>query len=230
MSIKDFENIELTKWPLMLVKGEKVTEDQAAEIIIRTSNFYFSTNDRDFEKELYSHIYGVYSDHFDIADKIAKRDNISLQEAQKKEASINQSYGLLCLNYLSNERIASCWIGGPHGWCDWQGNIFCNTHNIGKWPNVTDVYKEWKMLAKAFPFLDLTCQLCPEEGKEAPIIEYRIKNGKVYVSKPKDRILENGNTDDFIMNSLTRGYKREHGCTIEQFKRALEITRTRLKK
>lgn len=51
-----------------------------------------------------------------------------------------------------------------------------------------EVYDEWKMVAKAFPFLELQCRLmngetCEEET--VPVIDFFVNNGKVRMSKPK---------------------------------------------
>ena len=53
MKLKEFFKIALPKWSAMVVKGEDVSGEQAGEIIIRTDRFWFSTNDKEFMRELY---------------------------------------------------------------------------------------------------------------------------------------------------------------------------------
>ena len=45
----DLLEIGLPKWPALVVKGKKITKEEAAEILIRTDDFWFSANDHDFE-------------------------------------------------------------------------------------------------------------------------------------------------------------------------------------
>ena len=39
-------DISLPKWPHMVVAGKAVTKEQAAEIIIRTTSLWFSSNSK----------------------------------------------------------------------------------------------------------------------------------------------------------------------------------------
>src|SRR5689334_7897912 len=93
-------------------------------------------------------------------------------------------YECLDLSYLRNSRIVSCYVNGPHGWCNWDGTIFTNTYNIGKWPNCKEVLEDWQNIAEHFPFLKLKSQLWSteqcEEGGHA-VIQYNIANGTVEV-------------------------------------------------
>ena len=50
---------ELPKWPGLLVIGDKVTPEQAMEILIRTDNLQLSSNDRKFDQQLNEIVYGV---------------------------------------------------------------------------------------------------------------------------------------------------------------------------
>lgn len=94
----------------MVVTGEPVTVEQAEEILVRTDDLYFSTNAQDVRKDFYK-ILGVptnqYGDPFYTI----------LQE-------VRQKLRVLPLAYLENRRILSAYVGGPHGWCDWSGDIF----------------------------------------------------------------------------------------------------------
>ena len=209
------EGIGLPKWPALVVSGNNVTKDQAKEIIIRTTNFSFSSNDRDFEKKLYD-ILGIEKEqefgYPDIED--IRRVNGEIQKVPD-------------LEYLGNHQVVSSWIGGPHGWCSWDGVIFTNNYNIGKWPSCTKVYEELSSIAQAFPFLDMSCQLfsgetCDENIK--CVIQFDVFDGLVNVVEPR-RLAPpaSDNVFDTIMRiGMANG---ERGCTIEQFKDAYEYVK-----
>lgn len=110
----------------------------------------------------------------------------------------------------------SCWIGGTHGWCDWDGTIFANSFNVGKWPTVEEVEKDWQAIAAAFPFLDLRSQLLNRGSSEAvdegasPVVEFVVRNSRVEVKTSGLELLslsEMANPDHFV--SLVRGTARE---------------------
>ena len=195
----------LPKWPALLVVGEPVTKKQAAEIIIRTQHFFFNTNDRVFQDQLQEAV-GLDGD-YDF-DKIGKRYT---------------EYKCLNIEFLVNSRIVSCYIGGPHGWCNWDGAIGCSSYNIGKWPTIEDVLAEWKTIAAAFPFLKLKSQLFSGEHDEEelkPVIQFNIADGQATIAT----IESLGMIRDPL--SLPARSFNERGCTIGRFKQALLITKT----
>lgn len=218
--VKEVESIALPKWPALLVIGERVTRDQAAEIIVRTDSFYFGCNDREWERQL-QEAAGIK--RVQEESGYERKDWNSVEEARKR-------FRALDLEYLHNSQIASAHIGGPHGWCGWTGGIYCDDHNIGKWPRTLDVYREWCEVAEAFPFLKLKCQLFSGESCEQdtkPLIQYNIEGGKVEVVLPPENGVGeiNDNLDEStIIARLTNPFA-ERGCSIEQFKRALELAR-----
>lgn len=208
----------LPKWPAMVVVGDAVSQEAAAEILIRTQSFYFSTNAHSFERELY------------MAVGIQNRPDVDWisPDLDSLDAAVAK-YGCLDLEYLLNERIVSAWICGPHGWCSWAGNIGCHDYNIGKWPTCEAVLAEWERIAEAFPFLDLTCQLFSDEGcveGVSPVVEYRIKDGKAKIGPPRGvlRRPENDTVSAVAKLVALPTEQREAGCTIAQFKWALETT------
>lgn len=199
-TITDFR---LPKWPALVVLGKTISSDQAAEIIIRTDGFYFSTNDRDFRISLYKALGIALTDH--------EPNHNDLIQARNK-------YQLLPLDYLNNSWIVSSWIGGAHGWCNWRGNLHCNNYNIGKWPTAGDVLQEWALIALAFPFLSLRCQLFNGEVSDntMPVIEYIIENGTVQWIIPTETI------QNPTLSSFT-SFVGEIGCTLNQFQDALRV-------
>ena len=205
MANKDFFERGLPKWPALIVTGKAVTKEQASEIIIRT-NGDSSCNDNEFSNRVAELIYDVkIPDHLihnydQVNTAIEKKLGIEEGEEREKWSKVwgyrdekRAELEIIELSYLHNSRICSSWIGGPHGWCDWEGNIECSNYNIGKWPGIEEVYNEWKKIAKAFPFLDLRCQLANHEASSpemsenpGPVVEFIVKGGKVKMVEPKE--------------------------------------------
>jgi len=209
---------DLGKWPLMVVEGDAVTTDQAAEIIVRTSGLYFSCNDREWTKQLHDAA-GIRCNEKGFADWRV------IQAARSR-------FGVLAVDYLQNDCVASCYVGGPGGWCSWAGKIGADDRNIGKWPRVEEVEKEWKTITEAFPFLQLICQLFPPQLDDStgsnPAVEYTIGGGKVCLREPKIA-LRRGSLDlnVSVLSQLT-GTFIERGCRIEQFRHGLELCEKRV--
>ncbi len=168
------EYISLGKWPAMTVLGKTITPDEAAQVILRTNNWYDTTNDRSYKQSVYQ--------------LVGLKPNICGGVCEDSLDELRRAWKSLDLQYLSNHRIMSCWLGGVHGWCHWSGAIRSNNYNIGKWPSVAEVAQEWKDIAQAFPFLDLTCQLWSAEVGDTvppvPLVEYVVKDGKVETTAP----------------------------------------------
>lgn len=174
-----FFEIDLPKWPAIRVIGKSVTTDQAKDIIFKCDDFltdcwgYSGGNNQDFKK-WYRELAGL--------DLVKEID----EEAEDK---FFESLGVLSpkLEYLGIDLASSCYVGGPTGWCNVDGTIALESKNVGKWPSVAEVFAEWKMIAEAFPFLDLTCTLysgeyCEENIK--PIVTYVVKDGAVTIEEP----------------------------------------------
>lgn len=226
MKLEELQAIALPKWPAMTVVGKSVTKDQAAEILIRTNCFYYDCNNQDWNQKVYA-LLGVLDAYLHKYDRDNLNKGILFYNQLDKAV---KELGILQLDYLWNNRIMSSWIFGAKGWCDWNGNIFCNNFNIGKWPNTHDVAKEWSYIAEAFPYLDLKCQLFNGETCEegiAPLIEYIIKDGHVTFERPIQeliRIHDNDIEDCVLINS-----DLEVGCTYDKLKWALELTKEKLR-
>jgi hypothetical protein len=160
---------DLTKWPRLIVVGKKVTETQANEILLRTDSWWLSTNDKRWQAAIYE-LAGIPTNP---------------EYGWPQPSDFTREINALQLHYLHNEQIVSSWIGGPHGWCSWDGSIGCSHYNIGKWPSVEEVTEDWRAIAAAWPFLDLRAQLIPDEGEaEAPAVEWRVRAGAVEEVKP----------------------------------------------
>lgn len=240
----DIDNIGLPKWPALLVKGKDVTKKQAAEIIIRTDrsipNFEYAGNDRDHAKNL-SALFGI-PEEFDDGVKYPQEPTKAQKEKRTEEMRtrwasmerLEEKIGKLNLEYLQNSWIVSSYIGGPHGWCDWDGNVGNCATNIGKWPSVEAVTKDWTLIAEAFPFLDLECQLCNHEAGypvenqvNGPVVKFVVKKGTVtvlpqdpskdtYIVAPRETGIAN------FMLRLQGGNMCERGISLEDLKAKLE--------
>jgi len=217
--------IYLPKWCHMVVVGESISTEQAAEILIRTADFTFTCNDTSWRSKLYS----VLNIRFDRTKGYLGTDYSKIKEVEK-------SLNVLPLKLLQNYQIASNYIGGPHGWCNWDGTIGCHGYNIGNWPTVESVYNEWKLIAKTWPFLKLRCQLWNGENnidydsddsldnyiEQGPVVEFIIEKGCVSLAEP--RVLK----IDFNMmenKSFPIMGKPERGCTLQQFREAIDIVK-----
>ncbi len=232
MKKQDFFNLGLPKWPALVVVGKPVTREQAAEIIVRTDSLYFSTNDHAWGGQLNSYLYDVEKcTSYRLTDAIESKLGLSARDwgaVSAYENAATEAVGKITLEYLDNHQIASSWIGGAHGWCSWDGEIGCSNYNIGKWPSVKDVYDEWVRIAKAFPFLELKCQLMNHEAGEEdavdprPVVEFLVKGGRVKMTKPNGYLKQPSFT--FC------GFGNERGCSLAQFKGAVDLCRAKFQK
>jgi hypothetical protein len=204
-----------------------VSEEQAAEIIVRTDDWHFSSNDSTFETMLRKT--AGMPPPYNYDKEMSNKERLQQwRDNEVQEAAVMKAHGVLSLNYLHNERIVSCFIGGPHGWCDWSGNIFCNSFNIGKWPSVTEVLQDWETIAQAFPYLDLRSQLLSGESCEngiTPLVEFIVRDGKVELVDPERALLPAISLDISPVLFCEPPALHEGGCTIKQFEQALAIAR-----
>ena len=189
------------KWPGLLVVGEPVTPEQAAEIIVRTCRWPMNCNYEE-TNELFNGLIGPQ------------------KEWKKSFLRINP----IILNYIHNERITTSYIGGPKGWIDWSGKIFANSYNIGKWPSLSEVTDDWVRIAQEFPFLNLKCQVIDceiSEDNPIPTAEWTIYNGKAELHSPKEIICEVSQEEIDIFGG-------EIGATVDQVKLGIELSKKSL--
>lgn len=212
----DFLSIGLPKWPMMATIGKRVTEDQAAEIIVRCSSLHFSCNDKRWDAELYGALGLVVGKHGWVDDWQ------SVMDKRRELRSVETG------EYLDlDSRLSTAYIGGPHGWMNWDGRVGEAGHNIGKWPTVEDVREGWANIAAAFPYLELRCQLFSGEGCEddiRPVIEYRVADGSVEMREPGETMTHYPRDIGTEVRRMM-SYGGERGCTIEDFKRGIELAR-----
>ena len=217
--IKAADQFGLPKWPAMVVHGDPVSPEQAMEILVRTNHWGSTCNDHEWDRQVFE-LTGIkredkghyLSVDYDDVDRFCTEN------------------GVLQLEYLTNSRVSSSFVGGPHGWCDWDGRIGSSNYNIGKWPSAAQILEEWALIAKTFPFLNLWCQLyshevCEDEAR--PVVEYRVEGGRAVCRPPTQRSARPTN-DDFEMNLLDIAAGRagrERGCSGAKLAQAIKHVR-----
>lgn len=237
MTMEEIRNVGLPKWPAFVVLGKPVSKNRAKEIIMRTTELvWFVSNDEEFENQIYEYLGfegekakflpSIFSNYETVAARIEKE----IKPVFYKDPF----YGDADLEYCANHRVISAWIGGAHGWIDWDGNVGCNNYNIGKWPKTEEIFKEWQAIATAFPDIELRCQLFnhevneePSEGNSLPLIEFNVKNSKVQAIKPTEIIAKPTFDVEVMLGEILNPLNntRERGCTFEQFVDAYEHTK-----
>jgi hypothetical protein len=226
--ISEILNRPLPKWPGLLVVGEPVTEFQAMLIIIRTDHFSFISNDREFQKQINRILYDIECSSDNLDEEIIKKYQLSdglggYSKVNEIRNGFIERYLPINLYYLNNSRITSAWIGGPRGWCDWDGTIHSSNSNIGKYPEISEVYSDCEVIAENFKFLKMKVQLLDRETCEedqSPVVEFHISDGKVTVHDPIELLTQPTDVPFNFDMHVSDG--RERGCTIEKFKEALD--------
>jgi len=157
------------------VRGTRVSEAEASEVIVRTQDWWVSSADHEYLCSLYD-LLGIDYSQLETGFPIPSIGTTQLAQDR---------YGCLNLRLLKNRRIGD--RTGPYGWCGWDGHIGVemlrlnlSEHAVIAEPNV---YGEWYEIAEALPFLELECQLYGADNQEGEgvklVMHYRIKDGKV---------------------------------------------------
>lgn len=185
----------LPKWPQMIVTGTSVSEEQAMEIIRRTDTFirYRFGNNHEFVEAAKKvlRLPEIPESNGPAQGRDIEAWHAAWEDYEKKEAEYMEKWQYIETEYVKNSWISSTFIGGPHGWCHPDGTIKW-TDNIGKWPEVKEVYNEWKVIAEAFPYLELEVSLMDGESCEyrnRPVISFLIREWKVNIVDPEERDL-----------------------------------------
>jgi len=174
-------NIELPKWPQMIVTGKQVRIEHAKEIIFRTDSFltdcskYAGGNNQEFN------------------DWYRKKSGLSLINEYAVVDEIRSKIGYVETNYVRNDWASCSFVYGPHGWCSPKGHIVY-VDNVSKWPDVKEVFEDWASLAQAFPYLDLNVTLMNGEGCEEgtmPLINIRVVDGDASFEEPSLDVHDN---------------------------------------
>ena len=223
MTTDELMGLGLSKWPQMIVTGTTLPEEQALEIIRRTDRFFSwpSGNNHPFIKEAVQAVKMPQRPKGDDADTL--QQYWSADEAWKKK------WGLIETEYVTNSWVSCSFVGGPHGWCHPDGTIgFAD--NVGKWPSVEEIYNDWALLAKEFPFLELEVTLMDRESCEEsaqPVVSMLIRNGAVELVDPRERDLhaEFGRTKEqpkdmlSCVASILSGFSDENAISMNQLRK-----------
>lgn len=195
--------MELPKWPTLLVKGRRITKEQADLVIIRTTfvDFMGCNNER-------------WNRYVKKAFRLYKYDRIHRVPWEKWD-ELRARLGVLSLQYLTNHRISSTSVGGPHGWCDWDGTVGTDGISLmSKWPSVEEIHEEWTTIAQAFPFLELEAQLVQEEWDEPyeerndliPLVRWTVSGGVAKMHPDPGELLcplgEDEDVEEFVARFL----------------------------
>ena len=171
---------ELEKWTGCLIQGPTLSKEWAERICLQTSSFYLFTNSKHLLKEYYDVLKIGYKERGHPYD----HDYYVYESDDKRIKELTKSCNLIeDIHYLTNSSICSASLGNPN-WIHWDGTIK-KCANLGKWPSAQNIYDEWRVIAKRFPILKLTCQLLNGElsygnvDELEPIIQFNIDNGKV---------------------------------------------------
>jgi len=195
MNRDDALKLYVPKWSQCIINGNKITPEQADEIIRRTDCYfsYPSSNDHNFDEKFKEISQGIFDlpFSFDIDDENELKKRYLIY--QKLEEKIKKSWGYIDLLYLSNDFIASSFVEGANGWCHPDGTIgYC--YNIGKWPEIEFVESDLQKITQEFPFLRLECTLClreycNEDDNESIVTMIAEKgNIKFYEPVPYDKL------------------------------------------
>ena len=199
--------IDLTKWPRLIVAGDPVTREQANDILIRTNGRYNHTNDGAWERAVAA-VYGITLDQY------------GSMEWKSAKAAYDR-LGVLELHYLNNSQVMSSWIGGPHGWCDWDGRIGCSTYNIGKWPSVEDVQEDLDAIAGAWPFLRMHLQLVTDEGEGQLAAMWVVGDGTATLVEPGEQMPIVELSESQMLSRLMAPQLGERGVSLPRLREAV---------
>jgi hypothetical protein len=117
------------KWCPLRLYGQPVDTKLAREIIFRTQRQAIPyTNDHAWTKAIYREI------GYEQVNKIGN----TLEELAVDRA-LRSLTKILPLNVLFNDQVSSCYIGGPHGWINWDGAEGLKVSSQSKQPFINTI-------------------------------------------------------------------------------------------
>ncbi len=180
----------LPKWPQLKITGESVTIEQAKDIIFRTDGFitslseYSGGNNHSWNKWAFQRLH--YDELFKMTEMAYGKTATPgfVKKYYEVVHKISDDLGFLKTHYISNDWASCSFVFGPHGWCSPSGQI-CYVDNVGKWPDVEEVFNDVKMIAEAFPYLKMTATLMDREQSEEgthPVVTFVVREGQVFIT------------------------------------------------
>lgn len=186
----------MCKWPQLLIAGDRVTVEQAKDIILRTDQFFAGDaigNNRDWICKTLEKLgikeldWGYYNYHDRVGDRI--KNMYELSDMYKA------NLGHVETEYVNNCWASSSYIFGPFGWCHPDGTLH-HTKNIGKWPETDSVLEDFHQIATAFPYVNMQAvlmdggefsdEVSDEESK--PDVAFNISHGVVTMASCQDDV------------------------------------------
>lgn len=165
----------------MVVTGQPIPVEEAKEIIRRTDSFFGwlgGGNNRQYDDWVCDMLCVDLKHLWD-----AKED---WHEKHARQEFFFRRWRRIQTQYVHNSWLSSAFIGGPHGWCHPDGQIGY-VDNVGKWPSIDDILKDWRKLARTFPFLDIGVTLYDreecEDGRHA-VVSIAVSNGRAKLVDP----------------------------------------------
>lgn len=166
------------KWPVLVVAGDDVTPEQAAEIIVATTiwdlTLTFQGADLEWSAKTAAAM-GVFRE--DLESSFVDRDSID---------RFFERIGFEQVEYAHNDRILPPQGEASNGWLSLDGRVgTCGTYFASKWPRPEDVDAEWRRIAARFPYLNLRAQLLeidfvPEPYEFRRVLKgWRVKDGEM---------------------------------------------------
>lgn len=189
-SIEKLLKRDLPKWPQCIVTGTTISEKDALEIIRRTDiafhGYSLCGNNKEYESWIRTTL------HIPTWP-IECNDMEHIKRCQEADREWADKWGVVVLQYLYNDWVASSCGFGCNGWCHPDGTIGY-FYNIGKWPECIEVYNELCLIASLWTFLELEVTVMNQEYFEEelpiePVISFLVRGGHVTVVDPNERNL-----------------------------------------
>lgn len=205
-------NLSLPKWPQCIMTGESITEEQAMEIIRRTDRFFYHPwvfrQSEQWDRKV-----------LNLTKCPVSQDYADYDKYSEDWEDWCSKWRYIPLEYLNNDYISSPMAHGTQGWCHLDGTIGY-FYNIGKWPEVEEVYKDLCTIGENFRFLQLELTLMSDEYCEEnhPVVSMILRDGKVELVDPDEvdvhkkynRIVEAPKDNmDAIREIITKGYNSD---------------------
>jgi hypothetical protein len=230
-------NVDLPKWPQMLVWGAPVSEARAKDVILRTDRFLSDLSEYAGGN---NHRWNAWArNELGIGETVNKllrshngEQKVDWQLQYAVQSRFQELLGCVSTEYVHNNWASCSFIFGPHGWMHPNGAVSF-IDNVGKWPSVSEVLDDWKALARAFSYLDLHATLmsgesCEEDAR--PVVTIRVLDGKASLLAPlmPDQPVRRRDIGKVLPGFLTPG--REQGLPDAWIREFGEITRPLLER
>jgi len=195
INLKKIEDY-LPKWTGMVCIGDKLTPEQALEVIIRTDNYRFY-NEYYRDIDLLKLIKKTYMRCLPIEDQIINQ-TLNIEK-------FNHMFGILPIHYLNNHMLYHS--TGLHGWMKKDGIIKTSSYNIGKRPTKKDLVEEVQIIIDTFSFIkNIHFQFLNGEIDNPirkVIFSIKVINRKIILNHDGEDILLESNENDFEQDTLT---------------------------